>query len=326
MGLLHRLRFTLHSGKNFKLAYYMRSYLRLLVPGWYLRWRWADFKDEIAARPDADYIRERADYYCRLADASGVDLRQFTPIADIEVAKPKVYPLDLLRYARCFASSLRVRLLGGDITYVPEVPSIVKSRPIAGDNANSVVMKLNAVRHFIFVHDRRSFAEKRDMVIFRGRSKNNEGRTRMLELYHGHPMVDAGDVGRPGTVPEQWRTHKLSLDQQLEYKFIMSLEGNDVASNLKWVMSSNSVAVMPEPRFETWFMEGRLVPDYHYIRVARDLSDLPERIEYYLAHPDEAEAISRHAREWVDQFRDSRRETLISLLVLDRYFHATGQL
>ena len=59
-----------------------------------------------------------------------------------------------------------------------------------------------------------------------------------------------------------------------------------MASNLKWVMSSNSVAVMPRPRYETWFMEGSLVPGYHYIEIKTDFSDLIEKMEYYNAHPD----------------------------------------
>ena len=106
----------------------------------------------------------------------------------------------------------------------------------------------------------------------------------------------------------------------------MSIEGNDVASNLKWVMSSNSIAVMPRPLFETWFMEGRLIPNYHYIEVKPDFSDLLERMDYYSAHPEEAEAIIKHAHEYVDQFRNSRRERLISLLVLKKYFMGVGQI
>lgn len=58
-----------------------------------------------------------------------------------------------------------------------------------------------------------------------------------------------------------------TIREHLDYKFIMAIEGNDVASNLKWVMSSNSLAVMPRPTCETWFMEGTLIPDYHYIEV-----------------------------------------------------------
>ncbi|GIR91542.1 MAG: hypothetical protein CM15mP92_0060 [Halieaceae bacterium] len=72
-----------------------------------------------------------------------------------------------------------------------------------------------------------------------------------------------------------------SLDTHLKHKFILCIEGNDVASNLKWVMSSNSVAVMPKPKYESWFMEGKLIPNYHYILIKDDYSDLEEKLNYY---------------------------------------------
>lgn len=116
----------------------------------------------------------------------------------------------------------------------------------------------------------------------------------------------------------------MTIGEHLDYKFIMSLEGNDVASNLKWVMSSNSIAVTPRLTQETWFMEGTLKPNYHYIEVKDDFSDLEERLTYYIEHPDEAEAIIRHAHAYVEQFRDRDREKLISLLVLKKYFEVTN--
>ena len=73
-------------------------------------------------------------------------------------------------------------------------------------------------------------------------------------------------------------------------------------------------------------MEGRLIPNYHYIEVKPDFSDLLERMDYYSAHPEEAEAIIKHAHEYVDQFRNSRRERLISLLVLKKYIMGVGQI
>ena len=115
------------------------------------------------------------------------------------------------------------------------------------------------------------------------------------------------------------------INEHLDYKFIMALEGIDVASNLKWVMSSNSIAVMPRPTCETWFMEGTLIPNYHYIEIKPDFSDLEERLNYYIEHVDESLEIIRHAHEYVSQFKDKRRENLISLLVLDKYFKMTGQ-
>jgi hypothetical protein len=101
----------------------------------------------------------------------------------------------------------------------------------------------------------------------------------------------------------------------------MALEGNDVASNLKWVMSSNSIAVMPRPTCETWFMEGTLIPNYHYIEIKPDFSDLKKRLNYYNHHPEEAKQILTHAHAYVDQFRDKKREQLIALGVMDKYLH-----
>jgi hypothetical protein len=118
---------------------------------------------------------------------------------------------------------------------------------------------------------------------------------------------------------------KKTIREHLEYKFIMALEGNDVASNLKWVMSSNSIAVMTRPTCETWFMEGTLKAGYHYIEVREDFADLPEKLAYYIAHPAEAKAIIEHAHAYVSQFMDREREDLIQLLVMQRYFRLSGQ-
>ena len=90
-------------------------------------------------------------------------------------------------------------------------------------------------------------------------------------------------------------------------------------------MSSNSIAIMPRPKFESWFMEGRLQGGVHYIEIKDDYSDLEEKIRYYSTHPEEAKAIIRNAHAFVDQFRDKEREELISLLVLEKYFRHTRQ-
>jgi len=90
-------------------------------------------------------------------------------------------------------------------------------------------------------------------------------------------------------------------------------------------MSSNSLAVMPLPIYETWFMEGTLIPNYHYVLIKDDYSDLEERLNYYINHTDEAQKIIDNAHEYVKQFRNKKQEDLISLLVLKKYFEKTGQ-
>jgi spore maturation protein CgeB len=75
--------------------------------------------------------------------------------------------------------------------------------------------------------------------------------------------------------------------------------------------------------YETWFMEGTLISGYHYVQVKDDFSNLDSQIEYYLAHPDEAQAIIRNANRYVASFYNARQETLTALLVFDRYLAHT---
>jgi hypothetical protein len=142
-------------------------------------------------------------------------------------------------------------------------------------------------------------------------------------MYFDHPMCDLGDTQQKKINPDEWKVKKTSIHYLLQYKFILAVEGIDVASNLKWVMSSNSLAVMPKPEFETWFMEARLIPDHHYVAIKSDYSDLEEKLNYYIEHEDEALQIIKNANEYVDQFWDNEREELISLLVMQKYFDNT---
>ncbi|MDO4692949.1 MAG: glycosyl transferase family 90 [Porphyromonadaceae bacterium] len=321
--MLRRLRYILSSGKNPKALYYIRSYIRWWLPRSLTLARRGSLLKRLATHPDAEYMAERIEYYNHMP-VGGLP-SEATPLAGHRPNRQKVYFFDTHEFLRYFPKHLRWLFLPGDIIHVPEAPSIVKSRPLVADNANSVVMKLDKVRHFIFVRDHKRWRDKRDQAIFRGKVSGKDSRIRFMQMYHGHPMCDAADVSRNSPNPA-WRREKMSIEAHLDYKFIMALEGNDVASNLKWVMSSQSIAVMPRPTCETWFMEGQLIPNYHYIEISPDLSDLEECLRYYLEHPDEAEAIIRHANEYVRQFRDEERERLIALGVLQRYFERTGQI
>ena len=123
----------------------------------------------------------------------------------------------------------------------------------------------------------------------------------------------------------EWLKNKISIEDHLKYKFVMCVEGVDVATNLKWVMSSNSIAVMPRPKIESWFMENMLIPEKHYIEIKEDYSDLESKIKYYIKNPEKCKRIIKNANDYVVQFKNKRREDLISLLVLEKYFHFTGQ-
>jgi hypothetical protein len=313
------------SGKNSRLPYMIRGLARTVAPTAPLRHRLSQVLAEVESRADRDYILARVDYYNKLQGS--VLLPPDAPtLGDFTLrGNRSAYFFDAHEYTRWFDPSLRWMYLFGDVTHVPDCPTIVKSRPIRGDNANSVLLNLDKVRHFTFLRDTIPFAAKDDRAIFRGHIIDKPHRIRFMECYYGHPRVSAGIISPTPQFPTEWVEKPITLWDHLTYKYILAIEGNDVASNLKWIMSSNSLAVMPRPTYETWFMEGTLQPGVHYVEIAPDYSNLIDKMDYYTAHPTEAEAIITAAHTYIDQFRDPRRERLISLLVLERYFERTSQ-
>jgi len=315
--------------KNSKLAYNIVSIFRYCTPKFLLRNR----LPRILARLDnydKEYIFDRVNYYNKLNAKTALS-GDIVALADFKYPPKKhgkssrtVYFFDTYQYTRFFPDSMKICYEFGDVTTAPPCPSIVKSRPVGGDNANSVLLNLNKTRHFMFVEDKTDFRDKMDMLVGRG-AIYQPHRIKFWQMYFNHPLCDLGGVGKHPQMPKQWARELMTIGEHLEYKFILCLEGNDVATNLKWVMSSNSVAVMPRPKYETWFMEGRLIPNHHYIEIKPDYSDLEDRLKYYIARPGEAEKIIKNANAWTAQMRDSKREDLISLLVLQKYFDMTGQ-
>lgn len=308
--------------KRNKFFYYVKSLGKWAIPAIFSE-PLLNKKLALLSKYEIDEVMSRVDYYNKLQKGTSIP-QDATTVGDLrKFKKPKAYYFDTFEYARFFKRNLRLPLLPGDVTYVSSYPAIQKSRPI-GDNTNGVLMKLDKKRHFIFLKDKVRFEEKKDLLFGRAGIWQPH-RMRFMELYFNHPMCDLGQVNKNGG-NLAWLKPKVSIFAHLEYKFILSLEGFDVATNLKWIMSSNSIAVMPTPKYETWFMEGSLLPDFHYIQIKGDYSDLEEKLSYYINHPAEALQIVKNANSYVKQFLDEDKEDLISVLVLKKYFECTGQL
>lgn len=311
-----------------RLHLYIRTFGNYgLVPAaWYRQ----QFHKVFKSLSDAERkeVEQRAAYYIRIEKScridNGVAIKDFRYPFN-EKYKFTKYFFDLYEVVRYFDPTLRFRYEFGDVTHVPSQPTFVKSRPISPDNANSVLLKLNRWRHFRFVHDSLPFSQKANLIVSRNVVRQPH-RARLLELYSAHPMCDFGKTNKDYAEEHpEWVKGYLNIGQQLRYKFIVCIEGNDVATALKWVMSSNSIAVMPPPTYETWFMEGTLIPDYHYIAIKPDYSDLIERVEYYLSHSEQAEEIVRNAHAYVRRFVNPKIELATSLAVASAYFYRTGQ-
>ncbi len=314
-----------------KAAFYISNFTRYVLPDKCYRIFFTCGPYRLSEEEKA-VAKERTDYYIRLPKDARIDPKDAVRIGDFKYPfgqqhKFSAYFFDLYEYIRNFHKEFRFHYLFGDVDYETPKPAFVKSRPITDGTTLSVVCKLNKVRHFRFINDSKGFRDKKDQLVFRNEVRRQPQRTRLLELYLHHPMCDLGQINDDSNRehPEFLKPY-MTIGEQLNYKFIACIEGHDVATNLKWVMSSNSLAVMPRPNMESWFMEGRLVGDYHYVEVKEDYSDLIEKMEYYSSHPDEAEAIIAHAHEFVSQFRNKRLERYIQYCVIQRYFERTCQL
>lgn len=307
------------SGKNLHFTYILASILRDLEPDFSLERKIFRFQHLEKAFPEY-FLLDRLNYHCRLEhfQTLGDETRLLSEISMQE----DNYARDFKEYGRFFNKNLKVATYFGDRTDTPEYPAFAKSRPISGDNHNSVLLNLDKIRHFTFVEDNRSFTSKINKAIFRAGMYQSH-RIRFMEKFFDSDIVDCGHVGGDIGHPE-WHKPKISLYAHLPYKFIICLEGNDVASNLKWVMHSNSIAVMPKPKYETWFMEGRLLPNVHYIEIKDDYSDLEEKLAFYSSHLEESQAIIDAAHAHVDQFFNKNLEDLLSLMVIDRYMKYTN--
>ncbi|WP_167620250.1 glycosyl transferase family 90 [Paracoccus ravus] len=219
------------------------------------------------------------------------------------------------------------------------VPVITKSRKIS-DFSQCVLLPLNYNRHWgdiSLVEDLDiPFSQKDDKLIWRGATtgkflpQGDEPYSSRAYVYKVKPKNENIDIGFNQTVqfPQDWPVLELlkgrlkppiKMGEQLRSKYLLSLEGNDVATGLKWMLYSNSVVIMPPPVCESWACESFLVPFEHYVPVAYDLSDLNEVYEWCVSHPRECESIASNGREFIKRFLDPQLEGEIAREVATAY-------
>ena len=304
--------------KRQKFYYYLTHVIIHITPGFFYRNRLKKWLTK-----DNKYLENRIKYYISSKITSN-PRKDWISIGEFKRPKKgSMHFFDLMKISKYFKKDKKINFTFGDVTETFDTPTLVKSRPI-DHNENSVLMKLDSLRHFNFVNDSLSFLEKDDKIVWRGEI-HKENRRLLVEKFHDHPLCDIGDVSTKIWENPHWKKKYLSIQQQLNSKFIISIEGIDVATNLKWIMNSNSLCFMPKPKYETWFMEGLLKPNFHYVLVKDDYSDLLEKRSYYLNNPEKAIKIIENANQWAEQFKNNKTEKELSIKVLHQFFKQTRQ-
>ena len=303
------------------LFYYLKNFTFNALPAVYFKQKFKQLKQyENCCKQEA--INERIAYYCKLNRTFNLP-QQAVAVKDYKPTKGTGYYFDLREFLHYFKHDTKFNYLFGDETNIPFHPTLIKARPIEGNNENSILFKLNKHRHFKWVNDKIPFEQKQNKLVWRG-GAYWPLRTNFVKKFHNHPLCNVGQTNKPAEAVACQKSF-MSIAEQLQYKFILCLEGNDVATNLKWVLSSNSLCFMPKPIYETWFMEGTLIANNHYVKLNNDYSNLEERINYFSKNIEAAKKIIYNANAYVKQFQNRQLEDLLCLKVLEKYTALSGQ-
>jgi len=210
--------------------------------------------------------------------------------------------------------------------------------PYSENGYYGIIWPLNMVRHFGPVNDYlelervgnvTAWEDKKEAMIWRGgftgiplllkgagfRNSTHEYGPRVQAVlehcFKNQSQIDVAFVNIPpkqNGIPKPvnktlmencMRDNHTSMQDQLEFKYILNVEGNDVSSGLKWQLASNSVVFMAKPMTVSWAMEEQLIPFYHYIPVDRNFENLDKMLEWAKTHDDEAKKIAQQATQYM---------------------------
>jgi hypothetical protein len=218
-----------------------------------------------------------------------------------------------------------------DLSKSLNTPTFVKSRNIILPE-KSVILPLEDLYIPSFygniLLDDIPFHNKLDNCVWRGANSGNfncnhkkkASRYDLVYKYSNHKSFNIGlSYSNYKTKNEYPVKNKLSIKEQLQYKFIISVEGNDFATNLAWIMLSNSVPIMPKCSVETWKLESYLIEYEHYIPVDNDFNNLETQMEWCINNIDKCEEIAFNSRLYVLQFFDTQREKNIINEIIKKY-------
>jgi hypothetical protein len=200
-------------------------------------------------------------------------------------------------------------------------------RPLQIKSCNGVLLKLNTVRHWSSVHAVHSndipFYTKKNKLIWRGSSTGRRPRIVEKLQHHLNQNIDIKFTRLCHSVdPKKFiLTPGLSMRELLEHKFILSIEGNDIASDLKWLLYSNSVVFMCMPTKCSWAMEDLLIPFVHYVLLKDDYSDLEEKYNWAMMNLAKCDIIAQNGKTFIQHFLNEQNEMDITKEVILRYMN-----
>ena len=245
------------------------------------------------------------------------------------------YDIDLKKLlTRTGHSKKPYSFAAGDIQHHTHPCALVKNR--CGNGENGVILRcLSFKRHWHDFYNRPTdipFQSKRNTVFWRGATTGAENRVAnrfqfVKRWFNVYPSIDVGFsfVCQDMNSYKAYVKGESSIQNFLQYKYIVSIEGNDKDSGLNWKLNSNSLVLMAKPRVCSWLMETTLLPEYHYVLLKDDFSDLADKLAWCNANQQACKTIIENAHVFMSKFADTKAEEDLEKQVIDRYFELIAE-
>jgi hypothetical protein len=216
---------------------------------------------------------------------------------------------------------------------VVDASEMKKTRCRQTDNIlQPILLPLNRKRHYgvasIVPENDIPWEQKEGRAVWRGKygastHANDDIKFALVSKHLDSTLVNAKFSKVAKGAPKHMMGSYMDMKNQLAYKYIISIEGNDVSSGMKWMLLSNSVVLTPSCTMESWAMEGRLKPFVHFIPLKADMSNVEEMVRWAEMHPKETRLISERSTLFVydaffhpDAIEDEKR---IMMRIMERY-------
>lgn len=154
--------------------------------------------------------------------------------------------------------------------------------------------------------DYSSFAEKAQKLFWRGAIVPSVApvlRQHLVDQVKGKSWADVAVL--VWAEKDEDKKNRVSIEDHCKYQYLVNTEGRAWSGRLKYIQNCRSVVVAHKfdwivPHEHLMVAEG---DDQNYIQVKHDFSDINDKMEYYLSHPEEAERIAdNNARTFRDRY------------------------
>ena len=174
------------------------------------------------------------------------------------------------------------------------------------------------------------FKHKLDKLFWRGSTTgfeeliNNARYNIVSKNFNIHKDIDIGFSNFCQTayynnidIYQQLYKPNVNINDQLNFKFILNIEGNDWSSSFKWVLASNCCPLHTYPfTYESYIFGNEIIPWIHFVPINKDGSDLVEKYTWCLNNLNKCEQIAYNGKVYMEKYS---REDLFDK-IMDKFF------